>query len=129
MTAFGGFLAQFGSLFVVIGFFLLLPTTYLITGRYFDNTLEFKNKFYNPFSKKNILPGYIMRTGQYAVLIFFKKPAKGSYNNLVFGETNFRDLARNIDIVMSFLLCVFVYFGAAMVLLGVITNLLGKFLF
>ena len=88
----------------VFGFlvtFPLLSIIWLITGRYYDNQLGFK-KVYNPFAQGNVLPGFLMRAMQYGTLIVFRRGAKKSYDRLVFGDTDFRELARPIDKFLSF---------------------------
>ena len=90
----------FGGYGFLIGIPLLF-VFWLVTGRYYDNQLGFK-KVYNPFAQGNVLPGFLMRSGQYATMIFFRRGAKKSYDRLVFGDTDFRELARPIDKFLSF---------------------------
>jgi hypothetical protein len=128
MNMFALFLVKYGGFSFLFGFVILLPITWIITGRYFDNVLGFKDKFYNPVAKGNIFPGFLLRAAQYSILIVLKKSPKKSYDHLVFGETNFRNLARKLDVYMSFILFFFFYGGFGVLLIGTGFFYLDKFL-
>jgi hypothetical protein len=128
MSEFGLLLVRYGGFSFLFGFGVLLPITWLITGRYFDNILGFKDKFYNPVAKGNIYPGFLFRAAQYSLIIVFKKSTKKSYNQLVFGEINFRENARKIDIFMSFLLFFIGYCGFGGLLVGAVIFYLNELL-
>ena len=104
------FILQIGGMLFFTGSIVLWPLFWLISGRYFDNTLGFK-KVYNPFAKGNILPGFLMRSGQYATMIVFHRGAKHSYDRMVFGEVDFRKQARPIDVITAFAFVLCTYGG------------------
>jgi hypothetical protein len=128
MTDIGTFLVRFGGSFFLFGFIVIVPVTWSVTVRYYDNVLGFKDKFYNPFGQKNILPVGMMRALQYAPLIVLKKSPKKSYDSLVFGEANFREKSRRIDVFLGYLVFVMVYGGFCISGIGTCILFLDKFL-
>jgi hypothetical protein len=114
LMSIGLFLGNIGVVLFIIGMFILWPLFWLITGRYFDNKLGFK-QIYNPIAKGNILPGFLMRALQYCTLIVLRRGAKKSYDRMVFGETDFRAIARKSDVIASFIFGFF-FFGGLFIL-------------
>ena len=127
MASIAHYIAGMGVVCFLIGGFILWPLFWLISGRYFDNTLGFK-KVYNPFAKGNILPGFLMRSGQYATMIVFHRGAKHSYDRMVFGEVDFRKQARPIDVITAFTFVVTFYGGISIIAIAAIIHYVRLFI-
>jgi len=112
-------LIQVGGLFVIIS----IPLThiaYFVTGRYFDNTLGFKNA---PDLVAELLPfSFLCRTIHYCLLIVIHRSAKKSYDRKVYGDTDFRKLARTRDKIMAFPLVILGFGGFAILWVGAIIH-------